>query len=194
MRFYDADRGSISVDGHNIQSVTRNSLRKQYGMVLQESCFSPAQCGKTSRMGREDASLEEVVAAAKKAHAHSFILRLPQGYDTVISEDGGNLSQGQRQLLCIARVMLVDPPMLILDEATSSIDTRTEWKIQTAFEEIDARADQLYRGTPPFYHQGCGFDPGDEPGPYSWSRVPTSRFWPKAAFTPTCTTVSLLSS
>ena len=136
MRFYDADRGSISVDGHNIQSVTRNSLRKQYGMVLQESWLFSGTVREIIAYGREDASLEEVVAAAKKAHAHSFILRLPQGYDTVISEDGGNLSQGQRQLLCIARVMLVDPPMLILDEATSSIDTRTEWKIQTAFEEM----------------------------------------------------------
>ena len=136
MRFYDADRGSISVDGHNIQSVTRNSLRKQYGMVLQESWLFSGTVRENIAYGREDASLEEVVAAAKKAHAHSFILRLPQGYDTVISEDGGNLSQGQRQLLCIARVMLVDPPMLILDEATSSIDTRTEWNIQTAFEEM----------------------------------------------------------
>ena len=136
MRFYDADRGSISVDGHNIQSVTRNSLRKQYGMVLQESWLFSGTVRENIAYGREDASLEEVVAAAKKAHAHSFILRLPQGYDTVISEDGGNLSQGQRQLLCIARVMLVDPPMLLLDEATSSIDTRTEWKIQTAFEEM----------------------------------------------------------
>ena len=136
MRFYDADRGSISVDGHNIRSVTRNSLRKQYGMVLQESWLFSGTVRENIAYGREDASLEEVVAAAKKAHAHSFILRLPQGYDTVISEDGGNLSQGQRQLLCIARVMLVDPPMLILDEATSSIDTRTEWKIQTAFEEM----------------------------------------------------------
>ena len=136
MRFYDADRGSISVDGHNIQSVTRNSLRKQYGMVLQESWLFSGTVRENIAYGREDASLEEVVAAAKKAHAHSFILRLPQGYDTVISEDGGNLSQGQRQLLCIARVMVVDPPMLILDEATSSIDTRTEWKIQTAFEEM----------------------------------------------------------
>lgn len=136
MRFYDADRGSISVDGHNIQSVTRNSLRKQYGMVLQESWLFSGTVRENIAYGREDASLEEVVAAAKKAHAHSFILRLPQGYDTVISEDGGNLSQGQRQLLCIARVMLMDPPMLILDEATSSIDTRTEWKIQTAFEEM----------------------------------------------------------
>ena len=136
MRFYDADRGSISVDGHNIQSVTRNSRRKQYGMVLQESWLFSGTVRENIAYGREDASLEEVVAAATKAHAHSFILRLPQGYDTVISEDGGNLSQGQRQLLCIARVMLVDPPMLILDEATSSIDTRTEWKIQTAFEEM----------------------------------------------------------
>ena len=136
MRFYDADRGSITVDGHNIQSVTRSSLRRQYGMVLQESWLFSGTVRENISYGREDASMEEVIAAAKKAHAHSFIMRLPQGYDTVISEDGGNLSQGQRQLLCIARVMLVDPPMLILDEATSSIDTRTEWKIQTAFEDM----------------------------------------------------------
>lgn len=136
MRFYDADRGSITVDGHNIQSVTRSSLRRQYGMVLQESWLFSGTVRENISYGREDASMEEVIAAAKKAHAHSFIIRLPQGYDTVISEDGGNLSQGQRQLLCIARVMLVDPPMLILDEATSSIDTRTEWKIQTAFEDM----------------------------------------------------------
>ena len=129
MRFYDADRGSITVDGHNI-------LRRQYGMVLQESWLFSGTVRENISYGREDASMEEVIAAAKKAHAHSFIMRLPQGYDTVISEDGGNLSQGQRQLLCIARVMLVDPPMLILDEATSSIDTRTEWKIQTAFEDM----------------------------------------------------------
>ena len=136
MRFYDEDRGSITVDGHNIQSVTRSSLRRQYGMVLQESWLFSGTVRENISYGREDASMEEVIAAAKKAHAHSFIMRLPQGYDTVISEDGGNLSQGQRQLLCIARVMLVDPPMLILDEATSSIDTRTEWKIQTAFEDM----------------------------------------------------------
>ena len=136
MRFYDADRGSITVDGHNILSVTRSSLRRQYGMVLQESWLFSGTVRENISYGREDASMEEVIAAAKKAHAHSFIMRLPQGYDTVISEDGGNLSQGQRQLLCIARVMLVDPPMLILDEATSSIDTRTEWKIQTAFEDM----------------------------------------------------------
>ena len=136
MRFYDADRGSITVDGHNIQSVTRSSLRRQYGMVLQESWLFSGTVRENISYGREDASMEEVIAAAKKAHAHSFIMRLPQGYDTVISEDGGNLTQGQRQLLCIARVMLVDPPMLILDEATSSIDTRTEWKIQTAFEDM----------------------------------------------------------
>lgn len=136
MRFYDADRGSITVDGHNIQSVTRSSLRRQYGMVLQESWLFSGTVRENISYGREDASMEEVIAAAKKAHAHSFIMRLPHGYDTVISEDGGNLSQGQRQLLCIARVMLVDPPMLILDEATSSIDTRTEWKIQTAFEDM----------------------------------------------------------
>lgn len=136
MRFYDVDRGSISVDGHNVESITRSSLRGQYGMVLQESWLFSGTVRDNIAYGKESAGTEEIVAAAKKAHAHSFIMRLPQGYDTIVSEDGGNLSQGQRQLLCIARVMLVDPPMLILDEATSSIDTRTELKIQEAFEAM----------------------------------------------------------
>ena len=136
MRFYDADRGAITVDGHNVKGFTRDSLRSQYGMVLQESWLFSGAVRENIAYGREDATMEQIVAAAKQAHAHSFIMRLPQGYDTVISEDGGNLSQGQRQLLCIARVMLVDPPMLILDEATSSIDTRTELKIQATFEKL----------------------------------------------------------
>lgn len=133
MRFYDANQGRILVDGHNVRDITRSSLRGLYGMVLQESWLFSGTVRDNIAYGREDASMEEVIAAAKKAHAHSFIMRLPNGYETVLSEDGGNLSQGQRQLLCIARVMLVDPPMLILDEATSSIDTRTEVKIQQAF-------------------------------------------------------------
>lgn len=134
MRFYDTDKGGIFVDGANIRDITRDSLRSNYGMVLQETWLKYGTIRENIAYGRPDASEEEIVAAAKQAHAHSFIRRMPQGYDTVISEDGGNLSQGQKQLLCIARVMLTLPPMLILDEATSSIDTRTELKIQQAFE------------------------------------------------------------
>lgn len=133
MRFYDVDKGAICVSGHDIRNVTRKSLRANYGMVLQETWLKAGTIRENIVMGRPDATEEEVVAAAKASHAHSFIKRLPNGYDTVISEDGGNLSQGQKQLLCITRVMLCLPPMLILDEATSSIDTRTEIKIQQAF-------------------------------------------------------------
>ena len=136
MRFYDVDRGSISVDGTDIRHLTRGSLRTNYGMVLQETWLRGGSILDNIRMGRPEASEEEAVAAAKAAHAHSFIKRLPQGYHTVITEDGGSLSQGQKQLLCIARVMLCLPPMLILDEATSSIDTRTEMKIQNAFAKM----------------------------------------------------------
>ena len=133
MRFYDVDSGSISVAGHDIRTVTRSSLRRNYGMVLQDTWLRAGTIRENIAYGRPEASDEEIVAAAKAAHAHSFIRRLPQGYDTVIAEDGGSLSQGQKQLLSIARVMLCLPPMLILDEATSSIDTRTEVKIQKAF-------------------------------------------------------------
>ena len=133
MRFYDVDSGSISVAGHDIRTVTRASLRRNYGMVLQDTWLRAGTIRENIAYGRPEASDEEIVAAAKAAHAHSFIRRLPQGYDTVIAEDGGSLSQGQKQLLSIARVMLCLPPMLILDEATSSIDTRTEVKIQSAF-------------------------------------------------------------
>ena len=133
MRFYDVDGGSISVAGHDIRTVTRSSLRRNYGMVLQDTWLRAGTIRENIAYGRPEASDEEIVAAAKAAHAHSFIRRLPQGYDTVIAEDGGSLSQGQKQLLSIARVMLCLPPMLILDEATSSIDTRTEVKIQSAF-------------------------------------------------------------
>lgn len=133
MRFYDVKSGRICVDGRDIRELTRGSLRTSYGMVLQETWLRAGTIRDNIRMGKPEASEEEVTAAAKSAHAHSFIKRLPDGYDTVITEDGGSLSQGQKQLLCIARVMLCLPPMLILDEATSSIDTRTELKIQNAF-------------------------------------------------------------
>jgi len=133
MRFYDVDAGAIRVSGHDIREVTRKSLRSSYGMVLQETWLKAGTIRENIAYGRPEAAVEEIVKAAKEAHAHSFIKRMPQGYDTVISEDGGNLSQGQKQLLCIARVMLCLPPMLILDEATSSIDTRTEVRIQKAF-------------------------------------------------------------
>ncbi len=138
MRFYDVDSGSISVDGHDIREVTRHSLRQSYGMVLQETWLKAGTIRENITMGRPDATDEEVIAAAKAAHAHSFIKRLPNGYNTVIGEDGGALSQGQKQLLCITRVMLCLPPMLILDEATSSIDTRTEQQIQSAFATLTA--------------------------------------------------------
>lgn len=133
MRFYDTNSGKIKVSGHDIMDMTRRSLRKNYGMVLQETWLKKGTIRDNICMGKPDATEEEMIAAAKASHAHSFIRRLPDGYDTEIAEDGGNLSQGQKQLLCIARVMLCLPPMLILDEATSSIDTRTEVKIQKAF-------------------------------------------------------------
>ena len=133
MRFYDVTAGEISVDGHAITSLTRKSLRKNYGMVLQDTWMRAGTVRDNIAIGKPNATDEEIIAAAKAAHAHSFIKRLSDGYNTVIGEDGGNLSQGQRQLISIARVMLVLPPMLILDEATSSIDTRTEMKIQEAF-------------------------------------------------------------
>lgn len=133
MRFYDVDSGEISVSGHPIKEVTRDSLRRNYGMVLQETWLKAGTIGENIAYGKPDATMEEIQQAAKEAYAHNFIIRMPKGYDTVISEAGGNLSQGQKQLLCIARVMLCLPPMLILDEATSSIDTRTEVRIQKAF-------------------------------------------------------------
>ena len=133
MRFYDVNSGKIKVSGHDIKEMTRHSLRKNYGMVLQETWLKNGTIRDNICMGRPEATDEEIIEAAKATHAHSFIKRLSKGYDTVITEDGGNLSQGQKQLLCITRVMLCLPPMLILDEATSSIDTRTEIKIQKAF-------------------------------------------------------------
>lgn len=133
MRFYDVSSGKILVSGTDIREITRGSLRTSYGMVLQETWLKTGTIRENIAMGKPEAATEEIIEAAKLSHAHGFIKRLPNGYDTVITEDGGNLSQGQKQLLCIARVMLCLPPMLILDEATSSIDTRTEIKIQNAF-------------------------------------------------------------
>ena len=136
MRFYDPDSGTISVDGKNVKEVTRRSLRLNYGMVLQDTWLKHGTVRENIAYGRPDATDEEIIAAAKAAHIHNFIMHLENGYDTVLGDDGGNVSQGQKQLLCIARVMLTHPPMLILDEATSSIDTRTELKIQQAFEML----------------------------------------------------------
>lgn len=136
MRFYDVNAGSISVDGTDIRNITRHSLRRNYGMVLQETWLKEGTIRDNIVMGKPDATEEEIIAAAKASHSHGFITRLPKGYDTVIGEDGGSLSQGQKQLLCITRVMLCLPPMLILDEATSSIDTRTEQHIQHAFAQL----------------------------------------------------------
>ena len=136
MRFYDVDGGAISVDGNDIRTVTRSSLRRNYGMVLQDTWLKNGTVKQNIAMGKPDAGDEEIIQAAKNAHSHKFIVQLENGYDTVISEDGGNLSQGQKQLLCITRIMLSLPPMLILDEATSSIDTRTEMQIQHAFAKM----------------------------------------------------------
>lgn len=136
MRFYDVRSGEIAVEGKNIKNITRHSLRHAYGMVLQETWLRHGTVAENIAIGRKDATRDEIITAAKAAHAHSFIKRLPQGYDTLIGEDGGSLSQGQKQLLCIARIMLCLPPMLILDEATSSIDTRTEIRIQKAFAQL----------------------------------------------------------
>ena len=136
MRFYDPDGGEILLDGVNTQKMKRGELRRSVGMVLQDTWLKAGTIRENIAMGKPEATEEEIIAAAKQAHAHSFIMRLPQGYDTVIGESGGSLSQGQKQLLCIARVMLCLPPMLFLDEATSSIDTRTEIKIQKAFDTM----------------------------------------------------------
>ncbi len=136
MRFYDVTDGEITVDGQNIKDVTRHSLRKNYGMVLQETWLKSGTVKENITMGNPDATDEEIIAAAKSTHAHSFIKRLPNGYDTVLGEDGGSLSEGQKQLLCITRIMLCLPPMLILDEATSSIDVKTEMHIQHAFKRL----------------------------------------------------------
>ena len=136
MRFYDVDSGCIRVSGEDIRDLTRGSLRTSYGMVLQDTWLKTGTIRENIVMGKPDATDEEVIAAAKASHAHGFIRRLPQGYDTPITEDGGGLSQGQKQLLCITRVMLCLPPMLILDEATSSIDTRTEALVQAGMDGL----------------------------------------------------------
>ena len=136
MRFYDVNSGSISIEDLAYDDVTRKSVRASFGMVLQDTWLKAGTIKDNIKMGAPDATDDEVVEAAKKSHSHSFIKRLPNGYDTVIGESGGSLSQGQRQLLCITRLMLCKPPMLILDEATSSIDTRTEIKIQKAFASL----------------------------------------------------------
>ena len=136
MRFYDVDSGKIEVSGTDIRDITRSSLRRSYGMVLQDTWIRNGTVKENIAIGIPDASDEEIIKAAKASHAHSFIKRLPNGYDTVLKENGSILSQGQKQLLCIARIMLCLPPMLILDEATSSIDTRTEIKIQEAFARL----------------------------------------------------------
>jgi ATP-binding cassette subfamily B protein len=136
MRFYDVDRGSIRIDGYDIRDIKRSDLRRNFGMVLQETWLRNGTIRDNITLGREGFTEDEIVKAAKAAHAHSFIKRLPDGYDTVLGESGGSLSQGQKQLLCITRVMLHIPPMLILDEATSSIDTRTEIRIQKAFNRM----------------------------------------------------------
>ena len=136
MRFYDIDAGKIYVSGHDVKEITKDSLRANFGMVLQDTWLKSGTMAENIAYGKPEATRAEIIEAAKAAHAHGFIKRMSDGYDTVISEDGGNLSQGQKQLLCIARVMLKLPPILILDEATSSIDTRTEIKIQEAFQKM----------------------------------------------------------
>ena len=166
MRFYDVDSGCIRVSGEDIRQLTRGSLRTSYGMVLQDTWLKTGTIRENIVMGKPDATDEEVIAAAKASHAHGFIQRLPQGYDTPITEDGGGLSQGQKQLLCITRVMLCLPPMLILDEATSSIDTRTEIKIQEAFDQSDAGPHELHRRPSPLDHPRGGRHSGDEGRPH----------------------------
>ena len=136
MRFYDPQGGKITIDGVNIEDMNRDDLRKMYGMVLQDSWLFKGTIKENIAYGKTKASDEEIIEAAKKARVHKYIMSLPQGYDTMVEEDGGNMSQGQMQLVCIARIMLTHPPMLILDEATSSIDTRTELQIQKAFDEM----------------------------------------------------------
>lgn len=136
MRFYDVQKGTIRFDGHDIREITRHSLRTSYGMVLQDTWLKAATVKENIAYGKPDATDEEIIEAAKKAYAHNFILQMPEGYDTILAEGGGNLSQGQKQLLCIARILLCSPSVLILDEATSSIDTMTELRVQKAFETL----------------------------------------------------------
>ena len=161
MRFYEVNSGAILIDGVETKHMTRHSLRQNFGMVLQETWLKSGTIRENICMGKPDATEEEMILAAKAAHAHTFIQQLPQGYDTEI-RDGGNLSQGQKQLLCIARVMLCLPPMLILDEATSSIDTRTEVRIQEAFCNDDEGQNELYRCPSAFNHSGSRCDSSHE--------------------------------
>ena len=190
MRFYDVNQGFIQVEGTDIRQITRKSLRKNYGMVLQDTWLKAGTIRENIAYGKPQATLEEVVEAAKAAHAHSFIKRLPQGYDTVIGEDGGGISQGQKQLLCIARVMLCLPPMLILDEATSSIDTRTEVRIQKAFQRMMEGRTSFIVAPPAQYHPGRRRDSGDEGRPYHRAGRPPGPSWQKAASTPSYITVN----
>ena len=191
MRFYDVCGGNITVDGTDIRDITRKSLRRRIrhgaaGYLAEGGHHSGKYrlwVGRRPRMRR-------LFRAAKAAHAHSFIRRLPEGYDTMIGEDGGMLSQGQKQLLCIARIMLCLPPMLILDEATSSIDTRTEMKIQSAFAAMMKGRTSVYRGPPAFYHPGSGSDSGNAGRLTSWNRAPTKACWRRRASTPNCTKAS----
>ena len=166
VRFYDPDQGQILVSGTDAREITRGSLRASYGMVLQETWLRTGTIRDNIRMGNPDASDEEIIAAAKATKAHSFIRRLSEGYDTVITEDGGSLSQGQKQLLCITRVMLCRPPMLILDEATSSIDTRTEIQVQNAFARLMEGRTSFIVAHPPVHHSGGRCDTGDAGGEY----------------------------
>ena len=182
MRFYEVDDGRIKVEGQDITGVTRDSLRRSFGMVLQDTWLFAGTIRENIAYGKPDATDEEIEAAARAAHAHSFIRRLPDGYGTLIAEDGGNLSQGQKQLLTIARAMLLDSPMLILDEATSSVDILTEMRIQKAFRKMRGR------GKPPLLSPtGCP-PSGMRISSWCWtratwwSREPTASCWKKAGF------------
>ena len=163
MRFYDVDSGEIRVDGHPLCTVTRASLRRAYAMVLQDTWVFHGTIFDNIAYGKEGATREEVEAAAKAARIHSYIMRLPQGYDTVIQEDGGNISKGQKQLLTIARAMLYDTHMLILDEATSNVDTNTEQQVQKAMQASDAGQDLLRHRPPPLHHPERRQNPGHGP-------------------------------
>lgn len=162
MRFYDVTGGAIQVDGHDIRDFNRQELRDAFGMVLQDTWLFKGSIMENIRYGRLDATDEEVIEAAKAAHAHHFIQTLPGGYQMELNEDASNVSQGQKQLLTIARAILADNPILILDEATSSVDTRTEVRIQKALDNLMRGQMQLYHCTPALYDKKCGSDSGDE--------------------------------